>query len=99
MSEKDKVSINIRIADRMWPIVAQNQEEEEIFRAASKRINDMISMFQERYPKIEDPVDFLYLTTFQHVVTLIKTERRNDAEPILNEIEKINIKIDQATQE
>jgi IMP cyclohydrolase len=99
MSEKDlSVSINISIANKKFPIIAKNQDEEEVFRAASKRINDMISKFQAKYGTQADPLDFLYLTAFQHTVALIHAEKRNDTEPILNEIEKINIKIDNAIE-
>lgn len=100
MSEKDStVSINVSIANKKFPIIAKSQEEEEIYRAASKRINDMISKFQAKYGTQADPLDFLYLTAFQHTVALIQAERKNDTKPILDEIEKINIKIDEFIKE
>lgn len=100
MSEKDSaVSIHVSIANKKFPIIAKSQDEEEIYRAASKRINDMISKFQAKYGAQADPLDFLYLTAFQHTVVLIQAERKNDTEPILNEIEKINIKIDEFIKE
>lgn len=100
MSEKDStVSIHVSIAGKKFPITAKSQEEEEIYRTASKRINDMISKFQAKYGGMADPLDFLYLTAFQHTVTLIQAEKRNDTEPILNEIEKINIKLDEFIKE
>ncbi len=100
MSEKDSsVSINVSIANKKFPIIAKNQDEEEVYRAASKRINDMISKFQARYGSQADPLDFLYLTAFQHTVALILAEKRNDTAPILEEIARINIKIDTAIQD
>ncbi len=100
MSEKDSgVTIHVSIANKKFPIIARSEEEEEIYRAASKRINDMISKFQAKYGTQADPLDFLYLTAFQHTVALIQTEKRNDTEPILNEIEKMNIKIDELIKE
>ncbi|WP_251623462.1 cell division protein ZapA [Odoribacter lunatus] len=100
MSEKDTaVSIHVSIADKKFPIIAKNQDEEEVYRAASKRINDMISKFRAKYGSQADPLDFLYLTAFQHTVALIRAERRNDTEPILDEIEKLNRRIDEITKE
>ena len=107
MSEKDSaVSIHVSIANKKFPIIAKSQDEEEIYRAASKRINDMISKFQPEDPEFSMFIetngvllDFLYLTAFQHTVALIQAERKNDTEPILNEIEKINIKIDEFIKE
>lgn len=96
MSEKDSsVSINVTIANKKIPIVAKDQSEEEVFRVAAKRINDTIAKFQAKYGAQADPLDFLYLTAFQHAVSLIQVEKQNDTAPILSEIEKINIKIDE----
>ena len=58
-----------------------------------------ISKFQAKYGTQADPLDFLYLTAFQHTVALIQAEKRNDTEPLIREIEKINLKIDEFVKE
>ena len=49
MSEKDSaVSIHVSSANKKFPIIAKSQDEEEFYRAASKRINDMISKLNQQ---------------------------------------------------
>lgn len=99
MSEENStISINVSIANKSFPMTVKSQEEEEIYRAASKRIQNMISKFHEKYNGA-DPLDFLYFTAFQHTVALIREEKKNDTGPILNEIERINIKLDEFIKE
>ena len=100
MSEKDSaISINVSIANKKFPIIAKSQDEEEVYRAASKRIDDMISKYQAKYGSQADPLDFLYLTAFHHTVALIQAEKRNDTAPIIKDIETINKRIDELVQE
>ncbi|MDR0982454.1 MAG: cell division protein ZapA [Culturomica sp.] len=88
----------IDIAGKKYPMTVNNEEQEEIYRAAAKRINDMILKYRERYGSL-DPSDLLALSAFQLTVKLLSTERRNDTAPIINEIEKINVKIDEIIRE
>jgi cell division protein ZapA (FtsZ GTPase activity inhibitor) len=43
-----EISIKINIADRVYPLKV-NMEEEEIIRRAAKLINDRIKEYQENY--------------------------------------------------
>ena len=45
----DKLSININIADRLYPLRIERKEEENI-RKAAKIINDKVVQYKQRYP-------------------------------------------------
>lgn len=97
--EKKGVLIQVTIANKKFPIMANNEEEEEVYRAASKRITDTIKKYQEKYGTQADPLDFLYLAAFQHTLALIREEKRNNTGPIVAELEKIGSRIDEFVKE
>ena len=52
-----EISIKINIADRVYPLRV-NMEEEEVIRRAAKIINDRIKEFQDNYA-VRDKQDLL----------------------------------------
>lgn len=98
MSDDNSITINVNIAGKLCPLTIK-RDEEEVIREAAQRINNKISKYRERYSAHTDPLDFLAFTALQHTVALIEAEKKNDTEPLLNEIEKINLKIDELIKE
>ncbi len=84
-----KLSINLTIADRKYSL-SIDREEEEVFRAAAKKINERVLQYKEKRYKDRDTQDYLAFASLQYVMQLIKTEQRTDIVPILKELNNID---------
>jgi len=69
-----EISIKINIADRVYPLKV-NMEEEEIIRRAAKLINDRIKEYQENYA-VRDKQDLLSMCVLHYATSTIKAEKR-----------------------
>ncbi|TAE38217.1 MAG: cell division protein ZapA [Sphingobacteriales bacterium] len=69
-----EISIKINIADRVYPLKI-NTEEEEIVRRAAKMINDRIKEFQENYA-VKDKQDLLAMCVLHYATSNIKAEKK-----------------------
>lgn len=98
MSEDSSITIKVNIAGKLCPMTIK-REEEEIIRKAAQLINNKISKYQERYSSHDDVSDFLAVTALQHTVAMMQYEKRNDTEPVLDEIQKISLRIDDIIKE
>jgi cell division protein ZapA (FtsZ GTPase activity inhibitor) len=85
---EDKLSININIADRMYPLRIERSEEEGIRRAA-KIINDRIAQYRQKYVS-KDIQDCLAMAALQFVIQKFDTEKRIDISPLVEELEVMN---------
>ena len=93
----DKLTITLNIAGRPCVLTIEREEEEEI-RKAAQLINSKIVKYREKYATA-DPVDFLAVTALQFTVKMLEAERRNDVEPILDEVKKISSRLDEVMKE
>ena len=93
----DKLTITLNIAGRPCVLTIEREEEEEI-RKAAQLINSKIAKYREKYATA-DPVDFLAVTALQVTVKMLEAERRNDVEPILDEVKKISSRLDEVMKE
>lgn len=84
----DKLSININIADRMYPLRIDRKEEESIRRAA-KIINDKVVQYKQRYPS-KDIQDCMSMATLQFVIQKFDSEKQNEYSPVVEELERLN---------
>ena len=93
----DKLTITLNIAGRPCVLTIEREEEEEI-RKAAQLINSKIAKYREKYATA-DPGDFLAVTALQFTVKMLEAERRNDVEPVLDEVKKINSRLDEVVKE
>ncbi len=84
----DKLSININIADRLYPLRIDRKEEENI-RKAAKIINDKVVQYKQRYPS-KDLQDCLAMATLQFVIQKFDNEKQTEYSPIIEELERMN---------
>jgi cell division protein ZapA (FtsZ GTPase activity inhibitor) len=73
-----EISIKINIADRVYPLKV-NMEEEEIIRRAAKLINDRIKEFQENYA-VRDKQDLLSMCVLHYATASLKSEKKVSVE-------------------
>jgi len=69
-----EISIKINIADRVYPLKI-NVEEEEIVRRAAKLINDRIKEYQENYA-VKDKQDLLSMCVLHYTSAFIRAEKK-----------------------
>lgn len=69
-----EISIKINIADRVYPLKV-NMEEEEIIRRAAKLINDRIKEYQENYA-VRDKQDLLSMAVSHYATSSLKAEKK-----------------------
>ncbi len=69
-----EISIKINIADRVYPLKI-NTEEEEIIRKAAKLINDRIKDYQENYA-VRDKQDLLSMCVLHYATATLKAEKK-----------------------
>lgn len=84
----DKLSININIADRIYPLKIERTDEENI-RKAAKIINDKVVQYKQRYPS-KDVQDCLAMATLQFVIQKFDSERQTEYSPVMEELERMN---------
>ena len=93
----DKLTVTLNIAGRPCVLTIEREEEEAI-RKAAQLINSKIAKYREKYATA-DPVDFLAVTALQFTVELLEIEKRNDIEPILDEVKRISSRLDEVVKE
>jgi len=93
----DKLTITLNIAGRPCVLTIEREEEEAI-RKAAQLINGKIAKYREKYATA-DPMDFLVVTALQFTVKLLEAEKRNDVEPVLDEVKRISSRLDEVVKE
>ena len=93
----DKLTITLNIAGRPCVLTFEGVVE-EVLRDAAELMYSKIAKYREKYATA-DPVDFLAVTALQFTVKMLEAERRNDVEPILDEVKKISSRLDEVVKE
>jgi cell division protein ZapA len=85
-----KLKIKISIADRVYPLTVDYNQEEGL-RAASKKIDAMIKQFEESYA-VRDKQDVLAMCALQFAsqVEQKQIDKTEDYNESLDRLEKIN---------
>ena len=74
IAQMGEISIKINIADRVYPLKV-NMEEEEIIRRAAKLINDRIKEYQENYA-VRDKQDLLSMCVLHYATSSLKADKK-----------------------
>lgn len=87
----EKRTIHVNIADRSYPINISNEEEEEKIRKFAKRINDIITLYKQKYSADKkDNQDFLAMTSLHLITKLAELEQNKDMDRILTKLEELD---------
>lgn len=73
-----EISIKINIADRIYPLKIE-LEEEELVRKAAKNINERIKLFQENYA-VKDKQDLLSMAVLHYATEALKFDKKSSFE-------------------
>jgi cell division protein ZapA len=84
----EKLSINIKIDGRSYPLKVEKENEEK-YRKAAKIINDIVLQYRKRYAQ-SDSQDFLAMAAFQFVVKNLELEDKVDQSPLFDSLKKLD---------
>ena len=90
---EEKLAIKLKIIDRYYPLRIDWQDEEKL-REASRRINDVVDKYRQRYND-KDNQDFLAMATLQFVTRLLEFENNNTTELANQEFQELCNELDQ----
>ena len=94
--EDNKLSINLNIIDRYYPLRIEVKEEEKI-RKAAKLINDKVLQYKQKYTD-KDTQDFLAMAALQYVSKVLELESKQDSKPIINELQELEKELEDYLQ-
>ena len=69
------MTINVRIAERLYPLKVDKEDDEERIRKAGRLIDDRLSQYKQRYSN-RDIQDFLAYAALQFAVKTIELEAK-----------------------
>ncbi len=84
----EKLSINIKIDGRNYPLKV-DRENEEKYRKAAKIINDIVLQYRQKY-NTSDSQDIISMTAFQFVLKTIDLEDKVDRSPMFDELTRLD---------
>ncbi|MBN2775721.1 MAG: cell division protein ZapA [Prolixibacteraceae bacterium] len=85
---KDKLSINIVIENRGYPLVI-DRKNEETYRQAAKLLNEMINRFKMQFAD-KDSQDFIAMAAFQIVLNYLEEKKDEKYDLLVDEIKNLN---------
>lgn len=94
--EDNKLSINLNLVDRYYPLRIDVKEEEKI-RKAAKLINDKVMQYKQKYSD-KDTQDFLAMAALQYVSKVLELESKQDSKPIINELQELEKELEDYLQ-
>lgn len=86
--ENKKLSINIKIDGRNFPLKI-NRAEEEKYRLAAKMVNETINKFRNEFGEIESQ-QILAMAAFQIALNNTELQNRNDTSLFIDELKNLN---------
>ncbi len=84
----DKLSINVNVAERYYPLKIDRNDEEKI-RKAAKLINEKVQQYKLRYND-KDVQDYLAMAALQFVIKLIECEEKSDTSELMSEMRELD---------
>lgn len=83
-----KLSININIDGRIYPLTIMKEQEEK-YRKAAKILNEILLQYKKKYAE-NDSKDFLAMAAFQFVLRNLDLEERVDESPFIEKVKELN---------
>jgi len=88
----DTLSINIKIDNRIYPLVVSRKDEAR-YRNAAKKLNEVVATFKVNYPD-KDMQDIMAMAAFQFVYTTLVLKENAEEASLVGEIKDLNDDID-----
>ncbi|HBX51996.1 MAG: cell division protein ZapA [Bacteroidetes bacterium RIFOXYA12_FULL_35_11] len=89
---EEKLTIKVNIAERMYPVKINRNEEEKI-RKAAKILNEKINQYKDKKFANKDEQDFLAMISLQLSIKLLDIEEKNTIQPIIQKVKNLEEKL------
>jgi cell division protein ZapA len=86
--DNKKLRINIKIDGKAFPLTI-NGEDEERYRLAAKRVNDVVRKYREQFGE-RDSNDILAMAAFQIALSNAELQERDDRSLFIEELKNLN---------
>lgn len=86
--DKKKLSINIKIDGKGFPLTI-NLEDEERYRLAAKRVNEIVRKYREQFGE-RDSNDILAMAAFQIALSSAEVQQLDDKTLFIEELKNLN---------
>jgi len=86
--DKKKFRINIKIDGKNYNLTI-NIEDEERYRLAAKRVNEVVRKYREQFGD-QDSKDILAMAAFQIALSNTEIQQRNDKTLFIDELKNLN---------
>jgi cell division protein ZapA len=86
--DNKKLRINIKIDGKGFPLTI-NSEDEERYRLAAKRVNEVVQKYREQFGE-RDSNDILAMAAFQIALSSTESQHRNDRTLFIEELKNLN---------
>ena len=86
--DKQGFRINIKIDGKYYPLTI-NAEDEERYRLAAKRVNEIVRQYREQFGE-QDSKDILRMTAFQIALTNTEVKQYNGKSLFIEELKNLN---------
>jgi cell division protein ZapA len=83
----DTLSINIKIDNRVYPLLV-NRNDEKRYRDAAKELNEVIHSFRNEYPD-KDSQDVIAMAAFQLIYNNLLEKENADQFPLIGDLKDI----------
>ncbi len=85
---ENKLSINIKIDGRVFPLSIDRKDEER-YRLAAKMVNETIAKYRQSFGNQESQ-NILAMTAFQIALSNVELQNRNDRSDFIDELKNLN---------
>ena len=82
-------TINVKIAERFYPLKIDKEEDEERIRKAGRLINDKLFQYKQSYSD-KDVQDFLAIAALQFAVRIIDLEAKAESTEQVDRLKQID---------
>ena len=86
-------TINVKIAERFYPLKIDKEEDEERIRKAGRLINDKLFQYKQSYSD-KDVQDFLAIAALQFAVRIIDLEAKAESTEQVDRLKQIGEQLD-----
>jgi cell division protein ZapA len=83
-----KLSINIKIDGRVFPLTIDSDDEER-YRLAAKMVNETIGKYRKLFGNQESQ-NIMAMTAFQIALSNVTLQNRNDSSNFIDELKNLN---------
>jgi len=98
MLDNDKFKIQLKVADKVYPIFCKRSEE-GLFRKAATAINDKILQYSSRFPGAKlELSDFLTMAAIHMSVENLLLKQKEDTSPMLERIKLLDKELEEYLQ-